>query len=71
MTRAKFLCVEVTHTTSGRKVKLQPVTNTCPENAEFFKWTPSGIIEMGILNPDVKFEVGQNYYVDFSEAAIN
>ena len=68
MTRAKFLCVEVTQTMSGEKVKFQPVTGPSEEDKKFFKWTPSGSIEMGILNPDVKFEVGKNYYVDFTLA---
>ena len=68
MTRAKFLCVEVTQTMSGEKVKFQPVTGPSEEDKKIFKWTPSGSIEMGILNPDVKFEVGKNYYVDFTLA---
>lgn len=71
MTRAKVMCIEVTHTTTGRRVKFQPVLNDSEENKAFFKWTPFGTIELGILNPDVEFEVGQNYYVDFTKADIN
>jgi len=68
MTRAKFKCVEVTQTTTGRRVKLLTVTNDSPENKTFFKWTPSGTIDMGILNPEVDFEVGEDYFVDFTIA---
>lgn len=67
MTRAKFNCVEICESAAGKKVKFLVVTGSNPENAEFFKWTPTGVIEMGILNPDVTFEVGKDYFVDFTK----
>lgn len=67
-TRAKFKCQSVLTTESGRNVTLQPVIGGSEENEKFFSYTPSGSIELGILNPDVKMEVGKEYYVDFTEA---
>lgn len=67
-TRAKFVCTEVTSMVQGTKVKLVPVTATNAENTSFFKWTPSGSIEMGIMNPDVEFIPGKEYFVDFTIA---
>ena len=68
MVRAKFVVAEVTRTTSGEKVVLMPVTGGSKENESFFKWTPSGKIEMGIINPDIKeFNPGDEFYVDFTK----
>jgi hypothetical protein len=70
MVRAKFKCVEKTQMESGEKIKLHPVTGGSPENENFFKWTPFGQIEIGILNENAskEFEVGQEYLVDFTKA---
>lgn len=53
-----------------RTVKLQAVYDGSPENKEFFKWTPSGQISLGVLNPEAwkQLELGKEYYVDFSPA---
>ena len=67
-TRAKFICDEVAATTTGTTVRMSPVTSGNEENAKFFQWTPFGKIEMGTINPDVKFVPGKEYYVDFIEA---
>lgn len=69
-TRAKFKCDSVTLTESGKEVNLSPVTSGGPENENFFKWTPSGAINMGIVNPAVDFNPGQEYYVDFTPAPV-
>ena len=68
--RAKFKCVQVTQTESGDRVQLAPVVGESPENKDFFKWTPSGQIEMGIMNPEAskQFIPGKEYYVDFTLA---
>ena len=68
--RAKFELIEKIETLNGGRVKFQPVTGGSPENDSFFKWTPYGTIEIGTINKDVfsKLTVGQNYYVDFTEA---
>lgn len=68
--RAKFKCVEVLKGEAGDRVKLAPVVGESEENKSFFKWTPSGQIEMGIMNPEAsaQFIPGQEYYVDFTVA---
>lgn len=68
MTRSKFKCISVTNLEYGNSVKLEPVTCGSEENEKFFDMTPFGQIEMGTVNPSVKFEPGKEYYVDFSEA---
>lgn len=68
--RAKFKCTERTNTEQGDRFILVPVMQGSYENEEFFKWTPFGKLEMGILNPEAanKFEVGKEYYIDFIPA---
>ena len=68
MTRAKFSCTEVVEGDEGTQVKLTPVVGGSAENESFFKYTPFGGIELGIVNPDVVFVEGKEYYVDFTEA---
>ena len=70
MTRAKFVCVSVTDNGDSKSVVLTPVTGGSSEDKSFWKWTPSGKIEMSVLNPDVKFEPKKTYYVDFTEADV-
>ena len=85
--RAKFKCISISRGLGSRKddegkyvecelrtVKLQPVYgNGDPshENAKFWNATPSGFIELGVINLEAAegFEIGQEYYVDFSPAA--
>jgi hypothetical protein len=69
--RAKFKCVSVTEQEGGLKTAtLQPVTNGSPENASFFKWTPSGQIQLGTINPSAakEFVPGREFYIDFTPA---
>lgn len=70
MIRAKFVCVEKSAGEEG-DVKLQAVTHGSPENEVFYKYTPYGEIKIGILNPNAfeRFEVGKEYYVDFTEVS--
>lgn len=70
MVRAKFKVNEITYTENGAKLLLTPVTKTTPENESFFKWTPAGRLEMQIVSLDTakNFEVGKEYYVDFTLA---
>jgi len=39
-------------------------------NADWSKWTPNGSLKMTINNPECfdKFEVGKEYYLDFTAA---
>ena len=68
--RAKFYVSAVTeYQGGGKKFELQPVTSGSEENKTFWKYTPSGKIEINISNESVaSFEVGKQYYVDFTLA---
>lgn len=54
-----------------RSVKLSVVYGDSEENKKYFKWTPSGRIEMGMLGPEAwkAFELGKEMYVDFVPVA--
>jgi len=68
--RAKFKVSQVMHTEAGNSIQLIPVSVGSEENKEFYRYTPSGQIELSIVNQESAsfFEVGQEYYVDFSLA---
>lgn len=68
--RAKFFVFSVTRVTGGAvNVVLSPVTSGSEENKDFWKYTPSGKLEMsmtaGIPAADA-FEPGQEFYLDFT-----
>ncbi|MDP3625003.1 MAG: hypothetical protein Q8S12_00285 [Hydrogenophaga sp.] len=66
--RAKFKVASVTEQEGGLKTAtLHPVTSGSPENEQFFKWTPSGQIQLGTINPASAehFVPGRQFYVDF------
>lgn len=69
-TRAKFTVQAVTeYSGGGKRIELMPVTTGSEENKSFWKYTPSGKIELNLSNEAVvDFKIGQAYYVDFSEA---
>lgn len=54
-----------------RTIKLTAVYDGSPENKQFFRWTPNGSINIGVLNQSAwkQFELGGEYYVDFLSAA--
>ena len=80
--RAKFTCFSCTLSNSSRlnketnkwdpiiakSWKFFAVTGSSDENKRFFSSTPSGTIELNILNPEVEFELGVDYHVDFTKA---
>ena len=76
-TRAKFVCSSITTTKHWDKskgllhtIKLSPVVSGSEENKAFYEATPSGSIDLGTIN-DVaarNFEIGKEYYVDFTPA---
>lgn len=71
MTRAKFTLARKTETMGDMyELEFQPVTTGSEENKVFFKWTPYGNIKIGTVNKAVAegFEVGKDYYVDFTLA---
>jgi hypothetical protein len=72
MTRSKFICIEKGETGystqyKNTKVVLLPVTGNSEENKTFFSSTPSGRIELNLVNKEAakQFEVGVECYVDF------
>lgn len=69
--RAKFRCVQTTENDGGTKsVKLRAVSSGSDENKQFFQYTPSGDIDLAILNPAAAaaFKPGTEYFVDFTPA---
>jgi hypothetical protein len=69
MVRAKFFVKEKHIGVETQTIILYPVTNGSEENKNFFKWTPSGEVKLQCLNPEAsnQFEVGKEYYVDFTK----
>lgn len=69
--RTKFKVEKIELTANGGTLTLSPVTNDSLENAEFFKYTPWGKIEVGTVNRDVlaEFAPGDEFYVDFTRAS--
>lgn len=74
-TRAKFLVrsIERAYDWSGKEVhtvKMTPVSDGSEENKRFWATTPQGKIEIGCANAEVAeaFELGAEYYVEFSKA---
>lgn len=53
-----------------RTLNLTPVYDEEGENREFWDATPSGSIQLGTVNPAAweHFEIGAEYYVDFTPA---
>lgn len=69
MVRAKFTCTSKKPNSEGFEYTFSPVVGgTTHENDTFFKYTPWGSLTMGVVNPNVDFEVGKEYYLDFSPA---
>jgi len=73
MVRAKFRVVLKREADGSQLIKLEPVGKTNSpkdENSKFFKYTPGGSIDLYCCNPDAvrQFEVGKEYYVDFTPA---
>lgn len=77
--RAKMRCTEAAQfegydpgegrAPANRRVRFMPVAGTEGENAAFGAATPSGSIELTITAEAARaFEVGREYYVDFSPA---
>ena len=70
-TRAKFTVESKTEVKDGYRVRLTAVIGSSAENATFFKYTPSGVLEMGLVQESTadQFVVGKSYYIDFTEVA--
>lgn len=75
--RAKMQVQSVEKFTGCDVLKMAPVCGGKPfgpngqsEDNTFALYTPSGELKLNITNPDLlgKFEPGQKFYVDFTEA---
>lgn len=67
--RAKFKVEAITRRSGDVfSVELLPVTSGSEENKQFYKWTPSGKIELQTINAAAadQFAVGCEYYIDFT-----
>lgn len=67
--RAKFRCMSVTHTWDGVVIyKMMPVNDKGDEeNKQFWKWTPSGDLELVYFKAqDPVYEVSGYFYLDFT-----
>ncbi len=66
---SKTIYAGIPHT----KIELQPIVGKSEEDRKFWKNTPSGKLEMMIDTSEGSsfFEVGKEYYLDFSEVIIN
>lgn len=69
--RAKYRCREVVKSLDWHKkflytAKFSAVTDGSVENKKFFEYTPTGEISIGTYKDDV-FEVGAEYYIDFTK----
>lgn len=51
-----------------RTLNMTPVTGDGPDNKRFWEATPSGSLQLGVVNPEAwtHFEIGKEYNVDFS-----
>ena len=71
MVRAKFVVDKISKTRHGYgEITMSPVTGESEENKQFWQYTPSGSISLNVTNNSAleKFEIGKEYYVDFTEA---
>lgn len=69
--RAKFKVASIEKPTEETAtVRLAPVVGGSPENDEFYKWTPSGSIELSTINAAAaeQFVEGKEFFVDFTPA---
>ena len=72
--RAKFKVSKYETSLNGseelRTVHLTAVYDGSPENKEFFRWTPNGSIQIGMLNKAAweQFPLGREMFVDFTDA---
>jgi hypothetical protein len=69
--RAKFKVNSKTQFEGNKyKIELYPVYGNSPENQVFWEATPGGHLTLEVVkeNAAAYFEVGQEYYIDFTKA---
>lgn len=72
MVRAKFKVTDIQPAGEGFSISLMTVSSGSSENDEFFKLTPAGNVTMAVVSEEVakQFEVGKEFYVDFTPAEV-
>lgn len=72
--RCKVMLTQLSHAYNGIGVKFIPVTGTSEENKTFYAATPGGSFDAIISTEAAKklgaFELGREYYVDFTPAIV-
>lgn len=71
MIRCKFKCESMNLREEVADVQLSAVTTGSKENAQFFKYTPSGVLNLQVVDKETaaaNFEPGKEYYIDISPA---
>lgn len=72
--RAKFRCssIESFAQTSGQRVyKFSAEYDAdLPEDQRYAKYTPAGQLSITVDNPNVSFELGHSYYLDFAPVEV-
>jgi hypothetical protein len=70
--RAKVRCTEATNFGGTlRRYKFNAVSDDgTPENKRYHKYSPNGLAEFTVDNPEVYFQPGECYYLDFSPVAV-
>ena len=75
MVRAKFVCESNNPIQGGEgsQIMLRAVYSGSEENKRFFKYTPAGTVQLATVNAAAaaQFEVGKEYYLDFSPATVS
>lgn len=67
--RAKFRCVKTEHSVYGPSVRYTFAPQyepDVPEDQRYAKTTPQGEVWMLVDNPAVSFDLGRQYYLDFT-----
>jgi hypothetical protein len=66
--RCKFNCHY--KSSDGKQIEFSPVYTGSEENKSFFEATPGGHIILNTVNAEASahFEVGKEYYIDFTLA---
>ncbi|MCB1020331.1 MAG: hypothetical protein KDC27_10400 [Acidobacteria bacterium] len=68
--RAKFKLHTKAEAEDGFSLTFFPVTSGSKENEEFFRYTPSGTLNLSTVNKDAaaQFTPGAEYYLDITPA---
>ena len=68
--RAKVVCNYKAEQDACTQIVFGPVYEGSAENKEFFASTPGLNLQLYCVNPEAskQFELGQEYYLDFSKA---